>query len=547
MVALGPRGGHDGGVRDGGAVVAADGAGHAGGDADDGQGVVHGEHVLHDGDEDAEGAPAGAGGEGQQAADDKDDDGQEHLQVLGAAYKVTDKVLGAQGVGHALQSPGESEDEDGGHHGLEALRDAAHHLLEAQGAAGKVVHQGEQKTEGGAQHQAHGGVGVGEGVHKAGAGEEVAGVDHAHHAAEDQHHDGQHQVDDLALVLHDLLVHHGVGVGAGEQVALLHGVALKAGHGAEVHLHEHQAQHHHDGEQGVEVVRDGPDEEVQALALLGEAGHGGGPGGDGGDGAHRGGGGVDDVGQLGPGDVVLVGDGPHDAAHGEAVEVVVDKDEAAQHNGGQLGPRPGLDVLLGPPAEGGGGAGLVHEAHHGAQDDQEDEDAHVVGVGQGGDDASAEHVVKRPLKGQVGVQQAAHQDADEQGGVHLLGDQGQGDGDDRGQQGQGGVVEVAGGLHIADAAAGLAGDRLARVVEDDTQSAAVGALDHFGAGGLGGVFGEGGGGQSQQQHHSQDKACRPGSSRSHLYDHTFPLRSKAPKGMKPSTSNAASQNLLECV
>ena len=33
----------------------------------------------------------------------------------------------------------------------------------------------------------------------------------------------------------------------------------------------------------------------------------------------------------------------------------------------------------------------------------------------------------------------------------------------------------------------------------------------------------------------------------HSYDHTFPLRSKAPKGMKPSTSNAASQNLLECV
>ena len=32
----------------------------------------------------------------------------------------------------------------------------------------------------------------------------------------------------------------------------------------------------------------------------------------------------------------------------------------------------------------------------------------------------------------------------------------------------------------------------------------------------------------------------------HIYDHTFPLRCKAPKGTKHSTPNAASQNLLEC-
>jgi len=30
-----------------------------------------------------------------------------------------------------------------------------------------------------------------------------------------------------------------------------------------------------------------------------------------------------------------------------------------------------------------------------------------------------------------------------------------------------------------------------------------------------------------------------------FYDHSFPLRSKAPKGMKHSASNAASQKLLE--
>ena len=32
----------------------------------------------------------------------------------------------------------------------------------------------------------------------------------------------------------------------------------------------------------------------------------------------------------------------------------------------------------------------------------------------------------------------------------------------------------------------------------------------------------------------------------HVYDHSFPLRSKAPKEMKLSVSIAASHNLLEC-
>ena len=31
-----------------------------------------------------------------------------------------------------------------------------------------------------------------------------------------------------------------------------------------------------------------------------------------------------------------VGDGAHHTAHGEAVEVIVDEDQAAQHDGGQL-------------------------------------------------------------------------------------------------------------------------------------------------------------------------------------------------------------------
>ena len=528
VVALRARGGHDGGVGDGGAVVAAHRPRHAGGDADDGHGIAHVEHVLDDGDQDAEGAPGGAGGKGQQAAHREHDDGQQHLDAGGGADKVPDEVLRAQGVGHALQAPGEGEDQDGGHHGLEALGDTAHDVPEGHGPAGQVVEDGEHQPEGGAKHQAHGGVGVGEGHDEVVVAliprqEEIARVDHADNAGRHQHRDGQHQIQHGALALIDLVVHHGVGVGAGEQVPLLHGVALIGRHGAEIGLEQHQPHHHHNGEQGVEVIRDGPDEQVQPLPVLGEGGHGGGPGGDGGDDADGGGGGVDEVGQLGPGHLVLVGDGPHDRAYGEAVEVVVDEDQAAQHNGGDLRPHPGLDVLLRPSAEGGGASRLVHHAHNGPQYDQKHQDAHIVAVGQGGHDPVAEGVGHRALKGEVGVQQAARQNADKQGGIDLLGDQRQGDGDHRGQQGPRAVEKGAGRGDVARVfavRAGFAGDGPAVLGQHHPGGSAVGALDVLGSGKLGGVLRRGEGGQDgegQRQHGKQREQAQAVSSCSHFF------------------------------
>ena len=140
---------------------------------------------------------------------------------------------------------------------------------------------------------------------------------------------------------------------------------------------------------------------------------------------------------------MLVGDGAHDGAHSEAVEVVVNEDQHAQHDGGQLRPHSAFDVLGGPAAEGGGPAGLVHQADHSAQDDQEDQDAHIVAVRQHRDNTVLEYMEHGSLKLEAGIEQAAGQDADEQGGVNLLGDQGQTDGDHRGQQGKGGGVERA--------------------------------------------------------------------------------------------------------
>src|SRR5699024_1018285 len=92
VVALSAGGRHDGGVGDGGAVVAHDRAAQGGADAhhQDGHFVqslsgqvveaAGGEDLQHDGQQDAEGAPGGAGGEAQAAGDQEHHGGKEVVQ-----------------------------------------------------------------------------------------------------------------------------------------------------------------------------------------------------------------------------------------------------------------------------------------------------------------------------------------------------------------------------------------------------------------------------------------------------------------------------------
>ena len=63
----------------------------------------------------------------------------------------------------------------------------------------------------------------------------------------------------MTLPLERILVGVSIGIGTrfgGEQVAL-EGVAFMDGHGAEVGLGDGQGDHHEDGQQGIEVIRNG--------------------------------------------------------------------------------------------------------------------------------------------------------------------------------------------------------------------------------------------------------------------------------------------------
>ena len=143
---------------------------------------------------------------------------------------------------------------------------------------------------------------------------------------------------------------------------------------------------------------------------------------------------------------MAVGDGAHNGAHRQAVEIVVDEDEDAQNEGGQRSAHLGLDVLGSPAAKGGRTAGGVHQGHDDAQQHQEQEDAGIVG--NGCHQAVIDDHVQCADGGEILGEQSAHGDADEQGTVGLFGDEGQGDGDDGGNQGPEGAVHAVGGCFV---------------------------------------------------------------------------------------------------
>ena len=345
-------------------------------------------------------------------------------------HHAGDKLLGAQQSGHILEGGGQGEDEDSGNHGAEALRDAAHGILKGDDPAENEIDDGKDQRHNSAPGQAEEGIAVGKGIDEIIGAIEVAGVDQTADAQHHQHNDGQQQVDHLSARIGNFL--NGLGLLAfGEQVVIADGVEFVAAHGAVVHAALAEEQHHNNGEQGVEIEGDGTDEQIEAAVILHNAGDGSRPRGNGGDHADGGGGGIDEVSQLGAGNMVAVSNGAHHAADGEAVEVVVHKDEDAQQEGSKHGAAAGLDVCLCPCAEGCGAACLIEQGDEDAQQHEEHEDTGIIT--DGGHYAVIEQRVER-LHMEAGIEQGAGHGTDKQGTVHFLGDEGQTDSDDGGDE-----------------------------------------------------------------------------------------------------------------
>lgn len=418
MAALGSRRGHDGGVGYRRAMVTADGTSHAGGDGNHHQLMVGGlEYGNNDGDKDTEGTPAGAGRKGKEPADKEDDGRQESHKVSGYdGHGGGDKFLGAEAVGHGLQSPGHSENQDGRSHGVDTGKEAVHGVTEVDDPPCLIGDEGDDEAEEAADREADRSVAVAEGLDEAGAGEKSAGINHAGDTADDNADDGYYEVNHFGLVFLGgllFLILNGEGAGDVSNMAV-DGLLFQRLHGAEVYLKQRDGNHGDNGEDGVKVIGYRLNEKDESVLTLDEAADGCRPRGYRGDDADRCGGGVDEVGQLCPGDVVPVGNGPHDAAHGEAVEVVINEDKQTEEHSAELGSDAGLDMFLRPVTEGSAAAGSVHKRNDCSEENKEDEDTHVVGVGQHLDKSVVEDMEDGSFKAAVGVQEGTENDTQEQ-------------------------------------------------------------------------------------------------------------------------------------
>ena len=392
---------HDGRIGDRGAVVAADSAGHACGHGDDHQLIVCClEAGNDDRDQDTEGSPAGTGREGEAYRDQEDDERQESCKTGRFVLDdVCDEFLGAQTVSHGLQGPCEGQDQDRGNHLLEAFRDAFHDRAKIQRLAEHVEEHSEDHRTEGAEHQTYGCVGIREGLDKACSLEETAGVDHADDAADDQRDDREEHIDNFPFSGDLGIINIRVGtVFSGIEIAFLKGVVLVLVHRAVLYFHHDHQDHHGDRKEGIIVVRNGLDEEADSVLSLDETGDGCRPGGDRSDDADRRCGRIDQVSELGAGDLVLVRDGTHNASDGQAVKIVIDEDQASEADGGELRAFSGSDLLGSPVAECGTAAGAVHELDHDAQNDQEHQNTHVVGIREHSDDTVVKDMGQGPLK-----------------------------------------------------------------------------------------------------------------------------------------------------
>ena len=431
--------GHDGRIRDRRNMVAADSTRqHRGYRHDHHGGVRLGEHIDDDGDQNRKRAPAGAGGERNKNRNAEDQQRHKAHETLIQADGLAHKVADAQRIGHALQRPGQHQNQDGRHHQLAALGHGVHEVLKANNAARQVEQQQEAHRDKARKDKRLRRGAVGKVLDKVRAAVQVAGPDHRGDGRKDHDDHRCNQVNDLALgeftalggVL-DFLVLECLPA-RGEQVTV-GGVALVLFHQAEVEAQQRGKEHHVERQHRVQVERDRADEHLKAGHRAARRDVGVDrrrPGRDRRNDADRGRRGVDEVSQLGAGNLVLVGNRAHDGADGQAVEVVVHKNQRTQQRGRHERGALALELFRRPLTVSAGAAGLLHEHNDHAQQDHEHQNREVDAV-----DHRVEQCVKRDPGVKLCHQQRTQCTAGEQREIDFLCEQRQQNGDDRRHQG----------------------------------------------------------------------------------------------------------------
>ena len=432
VVALRACGGHDGGIGNGGAVVTANSTCETCGHTDDEELAAFGEDGNDDRNENTEGTPRSTGRECKEASNDEDDRGEEVCETFGsAAHEIVNVVLRTEQRGDVLERGSEGKNEDCGNHCAEACGKSGKALLNGKSTADRKVCNGDHECDQTAHRKTNGCVGICECGDEISAVKNTADVNEGKNGANDECDDGEDQVKNDTLGVG--LVSRGNGFAFnGVDLTGLFNLIFAHTHFAVVEADQCNSNDEYEGEDCVEVVGDCGNEELETLAFLSVGGNCCCPAGDRSDHADGSRGGVNKVSELCAGDLLGVGNGSHNGADGQTVEVVVDEDQDAEEEGCEERADLALDVFRCPSAERRRTACAVNECYEHAELNEEDENTCVTC--NGFDETVNSNGVHRAGEAEIAVKQRAGNDTDEKGAVNFFGDQSKSDCDHGGKQ-----------------------------------------------------------------------------------------------------------------
>ncbi len=426
VVAVCARRCHDGGVGDGRAVVAANRTCKTSGDTNEEKFLMtFCKYVENDRNEDTERTPRRTCGERKHASNEEYDSGKKCRKLRrkfchGLFYERGE----VEKTGYVFKTCRKGQDKDRGNHCDKALRNALHSLFKGNEATDDEVCDGDDKRDQSTPRQANGRVGICESGNEVNAFKELTNIKKTDDTRDNENDHGDDEVEKADFVLFGCVdggFFYDGSIQSAEVAVLC--LDFKLAHFAVVKAENGKSDNEYERHERIEVERNRADENFDTGICFGinVTRNCSCPRGNGSDHANRCCCCVDDVRELDTGNLMCVGNGGHNGADCETVEIVIDKDEYAEDEGCEHSTHFGFDVFLCPVSECGGRACLIDEGNERAEDHEEDKDACCIRYGC--DEGIVYDDVHGSGEAEIGSHECADENADEKGRIYFLGDE----------------------------------------------------------------------------------------------------------------------------
>ncbi len=154
-----------------------------------------------DGNQDCHSSPGGSGRKSQESRHNHNHGRKQEGRESGIGNGISHMGSRIQVIpaAHAADGPGKNQNGKGRNHRLDSLRNAPHKVYKGQHTSGNVEDKGGHQGQKASEHQGKSRVALTERLQKRGPGESAACIYHSQHRADNQGHNGDDQIVNLAL------------------------------------------------------------------------------------------------------------------------------------------------------------------------------------------------------------------------------------------------------------------------------------------------------------------------------------------------------------